>query len=281
MIENRPLTNVLCHVVLIIGVIFVAFPLYIALVTATLTAQQAIQVPLPFLPGGNLWSNLVTVWQHGTGDAAYPFRSMMTNSFIMAVAVTIGKLVISVLSAFAIVYFRFPLRSLVFWAIFVTLMLPVEVRIFPTVSVISHLHLINTYTGLIVPLIASATSTFLFRQFFMSLPNELIEAARVDGAGPMRFFWDIALPLTKTVVAALLVIDFIYGWNQYLWPILATNVPQMITAVVGVKAMMGNGDVSTAWQLVMAATLLTMLPPLAVVIVMQRWFVRGLVEQEK
>jgi len=279
MIENRPLTNVLCHVVLIIGVIFVAFPLYIALVTATLTAQQAIQ--LPFLPGGNLWSNLVTVWQHGTGDAAYPFRSMMTNSFIMAVAVTIGKLVISVLSAFAIVYFRFPLRSLVFWAIFVTLMLPVEVRIFPTVSVISHLHLINTYTGLIVPLIASATSTFLFRQFFMSLPNELIEAARVDGAGPMRFFWDIALPLTKTVVAALLVIDFIYGWNQYLWPILATNVPQMITAVVGVKAMMGNGDVSTAWQLVMAATLLTMLPPLAVVIVMQRWFVRGLVEQEK
>ena len=281
MIENRPVSSILCHAVLILGVLFIAFPLYIALVTATLTAQQAISVPLPLLPGPNLWANIATVWQHGSGDAAYPFRSMMANSFIMAVAVTIGKLVISVLSAFAIVYFRFPFRELCFWTIFVTLMLPVEVRIFPTVSVISHLHLINTYSGLIVPLIASATSTFLFRQFFMSLPNELVEAARVDGAGPMRFFWDIALPLTKTVVAALLVIDFIYGWNQYLWPILATNIPQMITAVVGVKAMMGNGDVSTAWQLVMAATLLTMLPPLAIVIVMQRWFVRGLVETEK
>jgi sn-glycerol 3-phosphate transport system permease protein len=281
MIENRPLSTVLCHVVLILGVIFVAFPLYIALVTATLTAPEAIQVPLPLVPGNHLITNIVDVWQHGTGDAAYPFSRMMTNSFIMAIAITTGKLVISVLSAFAIVYFRFPLRNLFFWAIFVTLMLPVEVRIFPTVSVVANLHLINTYSGLIVPLIASATSTFLFRQFFLALPDELVDAARVDGAGPMRFFWDIALPLTKTVIAALFVIDFIYGWNQYLWPILATNVPQMVTAVVGVKAMMGNGDVSTAWQLVMAATLLTMLPPLVVVMAMQRWFVRGLVESEK
>ncbi|MGH7716996.1 MAG: sn-glycerol-3-phosphate ABC transporter permease UgpE [Vulcanimicrobiaceae bacterium] len=281
MIENRPLTNILCHAVCIVGVIFVAFPLYIALVAATLTEAQAVSVPLPLIPGSQLWANIVQVWQHGTGNAAYPFSSMMGNSFILAIGVTVGKLVISVLSAYAIVYFRFPLRNVVFWAIFVTLMLPVEVRIFPTVAVVSSLHLINTYAGLIVPLIASATSTFLFRQFFLALPDELIEAARVDGAGPMRFFWDIALPLTKTVVAALFVIDFIYGWNQYLWPILATNVPQMITAVVGVKSMMGNGDVATAWQLVMAATLLTMLPPLAVVLAMQRWFVRGLVESEK
>lgn len=281
MIENRRLTNILCHGVLILGVLFIAFPLYIALVTATLTAEQAVQVPQPLLPGPHLLANIANVWQHGTGDSAYPFSSMMQNSFIMAIAITIGKLVISVMSAFAIVFFRFPLRGLFFWAIFVTLMLPVEVRIFPTVAVVSNLHLINTYSGLIVPLIASATSTFLFRQFFLALPDSLVEAARVDGAGPMRFFFDIALPLTKTVIAALFVIDFIYGWNQYLWPILATNIPQMITAVVGVKSMMGNGDVSTAWQLVMAATLLTMLPPLVVVMAMQRWFVRGLVESEK
>lgn len=281
MIENRPLTNILCHAVCILGVLFVAFPLYIAFVTATLTEAQAVSVPLPLIPGSQLWTNIAQVWQHGTGNAAYPFSSMMGNSFIVAIGVTVGKLVISVLSAYAIVYFRFPLRNVVFWAIFVTLMLPVEVRIFPTVAVVSSLHLINTYPGLIVPLIASATSTFLFRQFFLALPDELVEAARVDGAGPMRFFWDIALPLTKTVVAALFVIDFIYGWNQYLWPILATNVPQMITAVVGVKSMMGNGDVATSWQLVMAATLLTMLPPLAIVLAMQRWFVRGLVESEK
>jgi len=272
---------VLCHAVLIVGVLFVAFPLYIALVAATLTAEQAIRVPLPLVPGTQLWANVVDVWRHGTGNAAYPFSSMMANSFIMAIGITVGKLVISIISAYAIVYFRFPLRSLVFWAIFVTLMLPVEVRIFPTVAVVSRLHLINTYAGLIVPLIASATSTFLFRQFFLALPDELVEAARVDGANAMQFFFDIAVPLTKTVIAALFVIDFIYGWNQYLWPILATNVPQMITAVVGVKSMMGNGDVATAWQLVMAATLLTMLPPLVIVVVMQRWFVRGLVEAEK
>lgn len=280
MIENRPLTNILCHAVLILGVLFVAFPLYIAFVTATLTAQQASQVPLPIVPGTNLWANIVDVWRHGTGDVAYPFSRMMENSFIMAIAITIGKLVISVFSAYAIVYFRFPLRGLFFWAIFVTLMLPVEVRIFPTVAVITRLHLINTYAGLIVPLIASATSTFLFRQFFLALPDELVEAARVDGAGPMRFFWDIALPLTKTVIAALFVIDFIYGWNQYLWPILATNIPQMITAVVGIKSMIDPNAI-TSWQLVMAATMLTMLPPLVVVMAMQRWFVRGLVESEK
>jgi sn-glycerol 3-phosphate transport system permease protein len=280
MIENRPLTNIFCHAVLILGVLFVAFPLYIAFVTATLSAQQASQVPLPIVPGSNLWANIVEVWGHGTGDFAFPFRQMMENSFIMAIAITIGKLVISLLSAYAIVYFRFPLRGLFFWAIFVTLMLPVEVRIFPTVSVITHLHLINTYSGLIVPLIASATSTFLFRQFFLALPDELVEAARVDGAGPMRFFWDIALPLTKTVIAALFVIDFIYGWNQYLWPILATNVPQMTTAVVGIKSMIDVNAI-TSWQLVMAATMLTMLPPLVVVMAMQHWFVRGLVESEK
>jgi sn-glycerol 3-phosphate transport system permease protein len=281
MIENRPVANIVCHLVLVLGVLFVAFPLYLAIVTATLTEQQATQVPLPLVPGPRLLGNVVDVWQHGTGNGAYPFGSMMTNSFIMAIAITIGKLVISVMSAFAIVFFRFPLRTVFFWAIFVTLMLPVEVRIFPTVSVVAHLHLINTYGGLIVPLIASATSTFLFRQFFLALPDELIDAARVDGAGAMRFFWDIVLPLTKTVVAALFVIDFIYGWNQYLWPILATNAPRMLTAVVGVKNMMGNGDVATAWQLVMAATLLTMLPPLVIVMAMQRWFVRGLVESEK
>jgi sn-glycerol 3-phosphate transport system permease protein len=179
------------------------------------------------------------------------------------------------------VYFRFPLRNLFFWLIFVTLMLPVEVRIFPTVQVISSLGLINSYVGLTVPLIASATATFLFRQFFMTLPDELVEAARIDGAGPMRFFFDVVLPLSKTNIAALFVITFIYGWNQYLWPILVTNAPSMTTAVVGIKSMIGSGDTATQWQLVMSATLLAMLPPLAVVLLMQRWFVRGLVDSEK
>ncbi|WP_374622758.1 sn-glycerol-3-phosphate ABC transporter permease UgpE [Pandoraea sp.] len=281
MIENRRGLDIFCHVMLIIGVLLVVFPLYVAFVAATMNSSEIFTVPLSLIPSTHLFENLATVWGQGSGDMATPFGLMLGNSLFMALVITIGKISVSILSAFAIVYFRFPLRNLFFWLIFVTLMLPVEVRIFPTVQVISDLGLINSYMGLTVPLIASATATFLFRQFFMTLPDELVEAARIDGAGPMRFFVDVVLPLSKTNIAALFVITFIYGWNQYLWPILVTNAPSMTTAVVGIKSMIGSGDTATQWQLVMSATLLAMLPPLAVVLLMQRWFVRGLVDSEK
>ena len=215
------------------------------------------------------------------GNLKVPFSLLLLNSVIMALAITFGKIVVSVLSAYAIVYFRFPLRSLFFWLIFLTLMLPVEVRIFPTVEVISNLNLLDSYTGLTLPLMASATATFLLRQFFMTLPDELLEAARIDGAGPMRFFWDIVLPLSKTNLAALFVITFIYGWNQYLWPILITSDASMGTAVAGIKSMISTSGAPTQWNQVMAAMILTLIPPLAVVLLMQRWFVRGLVDSEK
>ncbi|VVE78301.1 sn-glycerol-3-phosphate ABC transporter permease UgpE [Pandoraea sputorum] len=281
MIENRRGLDIFCHVMLIIGVLLVVFPLYVAFVAATMNESEVFNVPLSLIPSTHLLENFSTVWSAGTGNAAMPFGLMLGNSLFMALVVTTGKISVSILSAFAIVYFRFPLRNLFFWLIFVTLMLPVEVRIFPTVQVISSLGLINSYAGLTIPLIASATATFLFRQFFMTLPDELVEAARIDGAGPMRFFFDVVLPLSKTNIAALFVITFIYGWNQYLWPILVTNAPEMTTAVVGIKSMIGSGDTATQWQLVMSATLLAMLPPLAVVLLMQRWFVRGLVDSEK
>ena len=205
------------------------------------------------------------------------FRSSLVSALIIA----IGKIIISLLSAFAIVYFRFPLRGLVFWAIFITLMLPVEVRILPTYKVVSDLGLLNSYAGLTVPLIASATATFLFRQFFLTVPDELIEAARIDGAGPMRFFKDILLPLSKTSIAALFVIQFIYGWNQYLWPLLVTTSSDMYPVVMGIKSMITGGDAYTEWNAVMATAMLAMLPPALVVILMQRWFVKGLVDSEK
>ncbi len=281
MIERRRWIDGLTHATLIAGVLLVAFPLYIVLVTATLDAQEATRVPLPLVPSTHLLENLVAVWRSGAGDAGAPFGVMLANSLIMALGIAVGKIAVSILSAFAIVYFGFPLRSLAFWLIFVTLMLPVEVRIFPSVAVVAQTHLMNSYTGLTLPLIASATATFLFRQFFQSLPKDLADAARIDGAGAMQFFYSIVLPLSKTNIAALFVITFIYGWNQYLWPLLVTNTPAMTTAVVGIKSMIGSGDAATSWQLVMAATLLSLVPPLAVLLSMQRWFVRGLIDVDK
>jgi sn-glycerol 3-phosphate transport system permease protein len=257
------------------------FPVYVAFCAATMNEHEVFNVPLSLVPSTHLFENMATVWRHGSGNAASPFGTMLLNSLVMALVISIGKIAVSIISAFAIVFFRFPFRNLAFWLIFITLMLPVEVRIFPTVQVVSSLHLANTYAGLTLPLIASATATFLFRQFFMTLPDELIEAARIDGAGALRFFWDIVLPLSKTNIAALFVITFIYGWNQYLWPILITNDASLMTAVIGIKSMIASGDTATEWHLVMAATLLAMLPPLVVVLAMQRWFVRGLVDAEK
>lgn len=281
MIENRRGLDIFSHVMLIIGVLVVLFPLYVAFVAATLDDKQVFQVPMKLVPGGHLWENIRNIWQGGVGNLKVPFSLLLLNSVIMALAITCGKIAVSVLSAYAIVYFRFPLRSLFFWLIFLTLMLPVEVRIFPTVEVISNLNLLDSYTGLTLPLMASATATFLLRQFFMTLPDELLEAARIDGAGPMRFFWDIVLPLSKTNLAALFVITFIYGWNQYLWPILITSDASMGTAVAGIKSMISTSGAPTQWNQVMAAMILTLLPPLAVVLLMQRWFVRGLVDSEK
>lgn len=281
MIENRPGLTLFSHIMLIAGVAVVLFPLYVAFVTATLDINAVYDTPMTLIPGGHLWENLRAIWVNGVGSNSAPFWLMLTNSFIMALVITVGKIAVSILSAFAIVWFRFPLRNLFFWMIFSTLMLPVEVRIFPTVEVIANLNMLDSYTGLTLPLMASATATFLFRQFFMTLPDELIEAARIDGASPMRFFRDIVLPLSRTNLAALFVITFIYGWNQYLWPLLIINDVNLGTAVAGVKGMMSSGEGTTQWNQVMAAMLLTLIPPVVIVLTMQRAFVRGLVDSEK
>jgi sn-glycerol 3-phosphate transport system permease protein len=282
MVERRPLLDAISHLIMIAGVCIIIFPIYVALVASTQSFEQTLQVPISLVPGTELINNYTRVLTHGSAiGAGAPVGSMLFNSLVMALVISIGKIAISIISAFAIVYFRFPLRQLFFWMIFVTLMLPVEVRILPTYQVAADLHLINTYTGLTLPLIASATATFLFRQFFLTLPDELAEAARMDGAGPMRFFFDVVLPLSKTNMAALFVIMFIYGWNQYLWPLIVTTSESMYTTVIGIKRMIPGGDAATEWNLVMATAVLAMLPPLVVVIAMQRWFVRGLVDSEK
>ncbi|TCW76783.1 sn-glycerol-3-phosphate ABC transporter permease UgpE [Burkholderia sp. SRS-46] len=281
MIENRKGFDLFCHAVLIAGVALLVFPVYVAFCAATMNAQEVFTVPLSLVPSTHLFENVAYIWRHGSGGTTAPFGLLLANSLAMALGIAIGKIAVSILSAYAIVYFRFPFRNTAFWLIFVTLMLPVEVRIFPTVQVVSTLQMTNTYAGLTLPLIASATATFLFRQFFMTLPDELMDAARIDGAGPLRFFWDVVLPLSKTSIAALFVITFIYGWNQYLWPILITTEASLSTSVVGIKTMIASGDAATEWQYVMAATLLAMIPPLVVVLAMQRWFVRGLVDSEK
>ncbi len=283
MVERNRGLRVLSHLVMVLGLLLVAFPLYLAFVASSHTAQDIVQVPMPLLPGGNLVETYRTALFGGGAGAGStaPVARMMWVSLVTALVITFGKIAISLLSAFAIVYFRFPLKNLFFWAIFVTLMLPVEVRIMPTYKVVSDLGMLNTYAGLTVPLIASATATFLFRQFFLTVPDELVEAARVDGAGPMRFFKDILLPLSKTSIAALFVIQFIYGWNQYLWPLLATTSEDMYPVVIGIKRMIAGGDAANEWNVVMATAILAMLPPAFVVVLMQKWFVKGLVDTEK
>ncbi|MGH7268225.1 MAG: sn-glycerol-3-phosphate ABC transporter permease UgpE [Candidatus Rokuibacteriota bacterium] len=281
MVERRPLWTALTHVVLALGVLIVAFPIYLTLVASSHTAQ-AVLGRLPLWFGDRVLENYGHVLSVGMGSGSAPLSVMMTNSLVMAGAIAAGKIAISIVSAFAIVYFRFPLRMVFFWTIFLTLMLPVEVRIMPTFKVVADLGMLNSYLGLTVPLIASATATFLFRQFFLTVPDEYLEAARIDGAGPLRFFTHILVPLSRTNIAALFVILFIYGWNQYLWPLLVTTNEGMYTLVMGIKRMVPTGDATVAeWNLVMAAVTLAMLPPIVVVILMQRWFIRGLIETEK
>jgi sn-glycerol 3-phosphate transport system permease protein len=282
MVENHPWLDALAHAILITGVILVAFPLYVTFVASTLPYDAIVTVPMPLLPGDQLIENYGQVLRAGSqkGSSA-PVAMMLMNSFVMAMGIALGKISISIISAFAIVYFRFPLRNFFFWMIFVTLMLPIEVRIIPTFKVASDLHLLDSYFGLTLPLIASATATFLFRQFFLTIPDELAEASRIDGAGPMRFFMDVVLPLSKTNIAALFVILFILGWNQYLWPLLITSRESMYTVVIGIKRMISGGDAATEWNLVMATAMLALMPPALVVVLMQKWFVKGLVETEK
>ena len=282
MVENRPFLTLLSHVVVLLGVAIIAFPVWMTFVASTHDQQTMLQSPIPVLPGSHLIENYTKVLTEGYGRVgSTPVLMTLTNSMIMALGVAIGKIAISITSAFAIVYFRFPGRMYFFWAIFVTLMLPVEVRIVPTYGVVASLGMLDSYPGLIIPLIASATATFLFRQFFLSVPDELTEAARVDGASPMRFFWDILLPMSRTSIAALFVIQFIYGWNQYLWPLLITTKEGFYTVVMTVSRQANVVDAVPAWNLLMAMALLAMLPPVLVVVFMQRQFVRGLVETEK
>jgi sn-glycerol 3-phosphate transport system permease protein len=306
MVERTPILNGICHAILLTGVAMVCVPLYLAFVAGSLTIEQVQEVPLPWLPGDQFLENLNTAWTKGN------FQRLFVNSFIVSAGITIGKIAVSLLSAFAITYFRFPFRMTAFWLIFVSLMLPIEVRISPTYEAVANaalplqwladaLHLsgvwqwftgneieirlewnmVNTYPGLILPLIASASATFLFRQFFLTVPDELCEAARLDGASPMRFFFTILLPLSRSNMVALAIILFLYGWNQYLWPLLFTTDKEMATAVIGLKHLIPRADSQPAWNVAMSAALLTMLPPVIVVAVLQRSFVKGLVDSSK
>ena len=279
--RRRRALNWFPHLVLWGGVVIVAFPIYITFVASTLTPQD-ILAGMPLLPGPHLFENyrdaLVSGVAASSGESV---ARMLWNTLVMALIIAVGKIAISLLSAYAVVFFRFPLRMVFFWMIFVTLMLPVEVRIVPTYKVVADLGMIDSFAGLTIPLIASATATLLFRQFFLTIPDELVEAAKIDGAGPLRFLWDTVIPLSRTNMAALFVILFIYGWNQFLWPLLITNSAEMTTIVIGLTRMIGTGDGRTDWDLVMATAMLAMLPPALVVVLMQRWFVKGLVESEK
>ncbi len=282
MVERRRFGNLLPHLILLLGVAVVAFPVYLCFVGSTHEQSVIANGQMPITPGGLFLSTYYkTIFVGTSGTTREPVSQMLLNSFIMASIIAVGKIAISIISAYAVVYFRFPFRMAAFWLIFMTLMLPVEVRIYPTYKIAADLNLLDSYAGLTIPLIASATATLFFRQFFMTIPDELIEASKLDGAGPFRFFKDTVLPLSRTNIAALFVILFIFGWNQYLWPLLVTNTPSMTTIVIGIRQMIGNGDTQTEWPIVMATTLLAVLPPVLVVLLMQRWFVKGLVEAEK
>ena len=278
MVERRGAGVWLTHGLMIAGVLVISFPIWLAFVASTVTQPEITNPPMPLLPGGHFVENYTAALFSGVN---VPVATMLLNSLVMATGIAVGKIAISLLSAFAIVYFRFAGRTTFFWLIFLTLMLPVEVRIVPTYEVVAGFGMLNSYSGLIFPLIASATATFLFRQFFLTVPDELAEAARVDGARPMRFFIDIILPMSRTNIAALFVIFFIYGWNQYLWPLLITTEPEMNTIVMGIKQMFPSGDDVADWPVIMATSILAMIPPVIIVVSMQKFFVRGLVDSEK
>jgi sn-glycerol 3-phosphate transport system permease protein len=280
MVEHRPVLTFVTHAVLILGMMILAFPIYVTFVASTHTLEE-IASQFTILPGKHLIENYARALTLGPRDVGATVGTMMLNSLIMALGITFGKITISLMAAYAIVYFRFRFRMFFFWLIFITLMLPVEVRILPTYKVAADLKILNSYPGLIFPLIASATATFLFRQFFMTVPDELCEAVRIDGGGPIRFFFDILLPMSRTSIAALFVILFIYGWNQYLWPLLITTDEGYYTVLIGIKRMLDVGEGQAEWHIIMASTMLGMIPPVLIVIFMQKQFVKGMTETEK
>lgn len=294
--ERTPVIDALCHLILLVGAALVCLPIYFVFVTGSLTQQEIMRVPMSWLPGSQFFANTQTVLSNAN------FGRLLLNSFIIATGITIGKLAVSVIAAFAVTYFRFPFRMTAFWLIFMSLMLPIEVRIVPTYEFAANValplnilgswlgikalvdldwNLVNTYSGLILPLIASATATFLFRQFFLTIPDELCEAARIDGATPWQFFRLILLPLSRSNIVALAIILFLMGWNQYLWPLLLTTEPAMANAVIGLKKLMPQSNSLPTWHLLMNAAFLTMLPPTIVILILQRWFVKGLVDSGK
>jgi sn-glycerol 3-phosphate transport system permease protein len=294
--ERTPIIDAICHLILLAGAALVCLPIYFVFVTGSLSQPQIMRVPMSWLPGDQFLANMQTVLSNAN------FGRLLLNSFIIAAGITIGKLAVSVIAAFAVTYFRFPFRMTAFWLIFMSLMLPIEVRIVPTYESAANValplnilgswlgvqalvdldwNLVNTYSGLILPLIASATATFLFRQFFLTVPDELCEAARIDGATPWQFFRLILLPLSRSNIVALAIILFLMGWNQYLWPLLLTTEPAMANAVIGLKKLMPQSDSLPTWHLLMNAAFLTMLPPTLVILILQRWFVKGLVDSGK
>jgi sn-glycerol 3-phosphate transport system permease protein len=309
MIERTPFLNIATHVILLSGLVLIIIPIWLAFVAATLTLQQVNSAPIELWPGNQLWVNLVEAW------TISDFGTKFLNTLIVATSVVVGKITLACITAFALVFFNFRGRMLIFWMIFITLMLPLEVRIVPTYAVAANAlspfqtilevtgiswlintvsgievalewNLLNSYTGLILPLVATATGTFLYRQFFLTIPDELVEAARMDGAGPLRFLWDVLIPLSKTNIAALATIMFVYAWNQYLWPLLVitdrANYGMVVVQLSDlVPDQLTTGGGTPTWHLAMAATLVVMLPPIAVVIFMQRWFVRGLINTDK
>lgn len=281
MVENRPGLTLISHLFILLAIVAVCFPIYLAFVASTQSASEVLQTPLSLMPGDQMWQNYASALTGGQGGRGASVANMLWISLVMTLIIAVGKIVISLLSAFAIVYFRFPCRMLLFWLIFVTLMLPVEVRIIPTFDVVANLHMLNTFAGLTIPLIASATATFLFRQFFSTVPDELLEASKMDGASAMRFFMDVLLPLSIPTIAALFVIQFIYGWNQYLWPLLMTTRENMFPVSVGLRQMMGSGDSQVSWNIVMATVILMLIPPMIVILAMQKWLVKGLIDSEK
>ena len=285
MIADPVRTRVFRHTFLIVGCMLVLFPIYVSFVASTLRLEQIFQRPMPFLPGGEFLTNYyqaLFVGGRGLGGArAIGALVMVRNSLILAVGITVSKIIISLLSSFAIVFFRFPGRFIAFWLVLVTLMLPVEVRIVPTYQLVSSMGLLNSYAGLILPLAVSATATFLFRQYFMTIPDEMVEAAKVDGASPMRFFWHILIPMSRTPIATLVVIQFVYGWNQYLWPLIATTERRFWTLMIGLSRMLATADHQADWHIVMAITIIAMIPTIVIVLSMQQQFVKGLTESEK
>ena len=281
MIEQRKSARAFPHIMLWIAIIIIIFPLYFVFVASTRTSAEILAAPMPLSPGTHFIENYRRALSEGAQNLGASALTMMKNSFIMAMGISIGKIVVSLLAAFAIVFFNFRGRKFCFWAIFITLMLPVEVRIMPTYKVISDLGLLNSYAGLILPMIVSATAVFLFRQFFMSVPREIAEASQIDGATSMQFFRSILVPMTRTPIAAMFVIQFIYGWNQYLWPLLITTKQEYYTLLIGINRMLTGADVLIEWQIVMATTLLALIPPVLVVIIMQKQFIAGMTDTEK